>query len=435
MKVAVIICAAGSGLRAGLGGNKALFNIGNMTLLERTLTPFLCHPAVSTTVVVKGAADKLNLHCRAALNNAGKPVLRDSVDTSDGEGFLRDFCGFQGVFDDVYQTEGTQGENNTERRKKNQKAPSAPRSPRYLIVNGGRTRSESVYNALQKLRGFDGLIAVHDAARPFITHEFLTRLFSAAERYGSAVPVLPVAETVKIAEGGRIVASPDRARFFTAQTPQVFAASQLIAAYDKGGEFTDDAALFAEHIGAPHTVEGLPQNVKLTTPADFAAFCPCGFIVGTGFDAHKLVSGRKLILGGVTIPHTKGLLGHSDADALCHAVTDAVLAAAGTGDIGTLFPDTDPKYKDADSVELLKAACKLARQKGFAVNNVSAVIMAEKPKLMPHINAIRGSLAQALNISVDTVALSATTTESLGFTGREEGIAVHAVCSLVKTPF
>jgi 2-C-methyl-D-erythritol 4-phosphate cytidylyltransferase/2-C-methyl-D-erythritol 2,4-cyclodiphosphate synthase len=202
-----------------------------------------------------------------------------------------------------------------------------------------------------------------------------------------------------------------------------------------GSDATDEAAI-VERLGRPVVlVDGDARNVKITAPEDLAfaegLLRPSGAApavrIGNGYDLHRLVPGRNLVLGGVTIPFDKGLAGHSDADAVCHAVTDAILGAVGAGDIGRHFPDTDAAWKDADSLNLLSRACDVVRSKGFAVGNVDVVVIAERPKMSPHADAMRANLARALQMSVDQVSVKGKTNEGVGATGTGEAIAVHAV--------
>ena len=201
---------------------------------------------------------------------------------------------------------------------------------------------------------------------------------------------------------------------------------------------TDEAALAEQAGHAVRLVEGDSRNLKITTPGDLALAESwlqaeqATVRMGIGYDSHRLVEGRPLVLGGVTIPHATGLAGHSDADALCHAITDAVLGAAALGDIGRHFPDTDPRYADADSLELLRIAAALVADAGYLVSNVDAVVVAERPKLAPHVDAIRARLAGALGVRPDQVSVKGKTNEGMGEAGRGEGIVVHAV-ALIRT--
>jgi 2-C-methyl-D-erythritol 4-phosphate cytidylyltransferase/2-C-methyl-D-erythritol 2,4-cyclodiphosphate synthase len=250
------------------------------------------------------------------------------------------------------------------------------------------------------------------------------------------------------APGVRIVArTMPREAMFLAQTPQAFSRDVLEEAISLGREAlttaTDEASL-AEQAGHPVAlVDGESTNIKITTEHDLTVSRALlglrdvgGLMstprVGTGYDLHRLEAGRPLIIGGVTIPHNAGLAGHSDADVLCHAVTDAVLGAAGAGDIGQHFPDTDPRWKGADSIELLKAAVAIVRGAGYSVSNVDAVIIAERPKLAPHIPAMRENLARALGIEMSLVSVKSKTNEKVDALGRNEAIAVHAIAMVTR---
>ena len=269
------------------------------------------------------------------------------------------------------------------------------------VVQGGATRADSVRNGLAAATG--ELVAIHDAARPFISAEVITAALTAAAASGAAAPAVPVKDTIKIADkSGRVVETPDRAALYAVQTPQCFQRTLYLQALDavtgeKASLVTDDCSLF-ELAGLPVTLTaGDYANYKITTKEDLQK--EKTMRIGHGYDVHRLVEDRKLILGGVEVPYEKGLLGHSDADVLLHAVTDAVLGAAALGDIGQHFPPSDPKWKGADSRVLLRAVVALARQKGWTVVNCDATIVAERPKIGPHMPAIRASLAETLGVS------------------------------------
>jgi 2-C-methyl-D-erythritol 4-phosphate cytidylyltransferase/2-C-methyl-D-erythritol 2,4-cyclodiphosphate synthase len=280
-----------------------------------------------------------------------------------------------------------------------------------------------------------------------VSADLIDRTIDAAAESGAALAALPCADTVKYAGdaaggGGLFVERTiPRERVYLAQTPQGFRADVLRAAVAAGralGTATDEAAL-AEAAGFPvRLVAGDPANLKITTRTDLEVARAMterdvdrpGARVGTGYDLHRLVEGRPLILGGVTVAHTHGLAGHSDADVLAHALTDAILGAVAQGDIGRHFPDTDPRWKDADSLAMLAHAVSVARDAGYRVENVDAVVIAERPKLLPHIPAIRASLAARLGVDVDRVSVKGKTNEGVGELGRGEAIAVHAVALL-----
>jgi 2-C-methyl-D-erythritol 4-phosphate cytidylyltransferase/2-C-methyl-D-erythritol 2,4-cyclodiphosphate synthase len=316
------------------------------------------------------------------------------------------------------------------------------------FVAGGARRQDSVCNALDRVSPDADLIVIHDAARPFVTPDLVERVVRVAYEHGAAIAALPVIDTVKQshAEGqdARVIkATLPRQTIFLAQTPQAFRRDLLttaMAAAD-GASVTDEATLI-ERSGHPvHLVEGEPQNIKVTTPADLdRARNMIGQVqsdraaaarIGTGYDLHRLVPDRPLILAGVRIPFERGLIGHSDADIVCHAITDAVLGAAGLGDIGRLFPDSAAKWKDADSLELLKGAMELVHAGGYRVENVDVTVIAEKPRLVPHLDEMRANLARALAVDVAAVSIKGKTNEGVGAIGRGEAMACHAVALLV----
>ena len=297
------------------------------------------------------------------------------------------------------------------------------------IVHGGATRADSVRSGLAAAEG--KLVAIHDAARPFVSEAVITAVLTAAAADGAAAPAVPVKDTIKIADGaGRVAATPDRASLYAVQTPQCFRRSLYLQALsavtgEKASLVTDDCSLF-ELAGLPVTLtEGDYANYKITTKEDLQK--EKTMRIGHGYDVHRLVEDRKLILGGVEIPFEKGLLGHSDADVLLHAVMDAVLGAAALGDIGQHFPDNDPAYKGADSLQLTREVAKIIAAHGYRVGNIDATILCQRPKLAPHIPAMREKIADAFGLPVDAVSVKATTEEHLGFTGEGLGIAAHAV--------
>ena len=300
------------------------------------------------------------------------------------------------------------------------------------VVQGGATRADSVRNGLAAATG--ELVAIHDAARPFVSESVITAALTAAAETGAAAPAVPVKDTVKVADpSGRVLDTPDRATLYAVQTPQCFRRAlytRALAAVtgEKARLVTDDCSLF-ELAGLPvRLTEGDYANYKITTKEDLQK--EKTMRIGHGYDVHRLVEDRKLIMGGVEIPYEKGLLGHSDADVLTHAVMDALLGAAALGDIGRHFPDTDPAYAGADSLKLLDHVVELLEEKGYQVGNMDATILAQKPKLAPYIEKMRDNLAARMKVEPDQVNVKATTEEKLGFTGAEEGIATHAVALL-----
>ena len=293
---------------------------------------------------------------------------------------------------------------------------------RIRVVTGGKTRTESVRRALEAATG--EIVLVHDAARPYVSEAVIRDCIASVKKYGSGIPALPTADTVCAAEGGEMTFSYGKT-LFAVQTPQGFYTEDLRRAYRLAkGEYADDSAVYAAFCRPPRLCAGGAENRKLTFAADF----PPRYAVGEGFDCHAFAAGRKLVLGGVEIPHDRGLLGHSDADVLTHAVMDALLSAVGEGDIGVQFPDTDPAYRGISSMLLLERVMQIVARKGRRVESLSAVLMAEKPKLKNFLPAIAENLAAAVGIPY--VGLYVTKLEGLGFVGREEGICARAAVLL-----
>lgn len=313
------------------------------------------------------------------------------------------------------------------------------------VVPGGAQRQDSVEQGVEALAGPWEYVAIHDGARPLVTEGILAAVCRDAMAHGAATAAVPSKDTCKLADGaGFVAATPARDRLWAVQTPQAFSLALYREALGKaraaGQSYTDDCQLIEAAGGSVKLTMGDYRNIKLTTPEDLlAARAYVGgeggkktVRIGYGYDVHRLVEGRKLILAGVEVPFEKGLLGHSDADVIAHAVADALLGAAALGDIGHLFPDTDPRYAGADSLKLLGEVCRLLREKGFSIGNIDATLLAQRPKIAPHIVQMRENLAAACGIVVDQVSVKATTEERLGFTGREEGMAASAVCLLER---
>lgn len=308
------------------------------------------------------------------------------------------------------------------------------------ICEGGAERPDTVRNGLRALPAAVDLVAVHDGARPLARVALVEALVAAAREHGAAVPALPVADTLKrSADGTATRETVDRRGLYTVQTPQVFRRDWLQAAYDDAatGGFagTDDAA-YVERLGHPvQLVPGDRENLKVTLPADLdhAERLLQGrsrHRTGFGYDVHRLEPGRPLVLGGVELEHPTGLEGHSDADVLLHAISDALLGAACLGDIGLHFPNTDPRYRGASSLDLLREVARLLRAAGFHPEHVDATLIAEAPKIRPHVDRMRANIAAAVGLSPDQVSVKATTSEGLGFAGRQEGMATHAVATV-----
>lgn len=310
-------------------------------------------------------------------------------------------------------------------------------------ANGGETRQDSVRLGLEALadRVAPRFVLIHDGARPFASPDLIARASAAANAHGAAVPCLELSDTIKEVDSGRIIATPARTAFRTVQTPQAFAFDLILTAHRKAAQagqngLTDDAAV-AEWAGHEVRIfEGERENMKITTADDFSRAEAklmrelLDVRTGQGFDVHAFGPGDHVWLGGIKVPHDHALLGHSDADVLSHAITDAILGAISDGDIGSHFPPSDPQWRGAASSIFLAAAAQKLRERGGMLSHIDATIICERPKIGPHREAIRASIAEITGISADRVALKATTSERLGFTGREEGIAALAVATV-----
>ena len=316
--------------------------------------------------------------------------------------------------------------------------------PKLRIVPGGAERVDSVRAGLEALEDAAAdKVLIHDAARPFLSEAQIAALLQALETADGALPALHVSDTLKRTDrDGYVSATADRAGLHRAQTPQAFRRAALHAAYagwPAGETPTDDAQLVERAGGRVVLTAGDPMLMKATYPEDFEMMDRLAGAArltrtGMGYDAHRFGPGESVWLCGVEIPHTHGLVGHSDADAGLHAITDALLGAVGEGDIGDHFPPTDPKWKGASSDLFLKHAAELVIGKGGTIVNVDVTLICERPKIKPHRAAMRERVAAILNLPLDRVSVKATTTEGMGFTGREEGIASQAVAT-VETPF
>ncbi|MDE7164531.1 MAG: 2-C-methyl-D-erythritol 4-phosphate cytidylyltransferase [Clostridiales bacterium] len=365
---AVIVCA-GKGERSGLPYNKVLHHIGHKTVLEMTLDAFRQTKIGHITVVT---------------SEADFSAIRDIT----------------AAYDDI------------------------------SVVIGGATRSLSVQAGLNA-HACD-IVLIHDGARPYVTPDIIDRAIDSAILYGSGIAAVPAVDTVKRVQPDGVAHSLPRAQLYNAQTPQAFRYAEIMDAYTgANGTFTDDAEVYENAGYSPRLVDGSYDNIKVTTPNDFIVI-PKSCRIGVGFDVHRLTESRKLILGGVTIDYELGLLGHSDADVLTHAIMDALLSAANLPDIGVLFPDNDDKYLGISSITLLKEVLRHVESGGLKIGNISAVIIAQKPKLAPVIMDIRSSLACALGIDVTQINISATTTEKLGIIGEGNAIAASASCILTE---
>ena len=307
------------------------------------------------------------------------------------------------------------------------------------VVYGGATRQDSVLNGLAALPEDAQMVAIHDAARPFVSSGLIHALIDAAEENGAAVPGTPMTDTVKIMDQeGFAVDTPERSRLCAVQTPQVFRLKPLMEVHrrakEEGVPATDDASLYEKYAGRVSVVmmPDCQDNIKVTTQQDVEKFMPMPVPrVGQGYDAHRLVEGRDLILCGVNIPYEKGLLGHSDADVAVHALMDALLGAAGQGDIGRHFPDSDMRYKGISSMKLLECVMELLKERGLVPTNVDVTIVAQRPKLKDYMAEMKENLCNALNLEETYVNVKATTTEKMGFEGEGQGISAQAVALLI----
>jgi 2-C-methyl-D-erythritol 4-phosphate cytidylyltransferase/2-C-methyl-D-erythritol 2,4-cyclodiphosphate synthase len=380
--VAALIVAAGKGLRAGGGTPKQYRPLGGRPLLAHSIGAFARHPRVGRIQVV--------------INPEDRPLYDAAV------GGL-----------------------------------SLPEP-----VAGGAARQDSVRHGLLALKeAAPDLVLVHDAARPFVSHDVITRVLDALGQHDGAIPALPISDTLKRGQDGLVVETIARDALFGAQTPQGFRYAAICDAHlaTAGRALTDDAAV-AEAAGlSVALVEGAPDNVKLTSAEDFLRAermlaQASSMRIGHGFDVHRFVPGDHVWLCGVRVPHERGLEGHSDADAGLHAITDALLGAIGAGDIGAHFPPSDEKWRSASSDIFLRHAAELVRAKGGTIENVDVTLICERPKVAPHRHAMIERIAAVLEIAPSRVSVKATTSERLGFTGRGEGLAAEAV-ACVRLPF
>ena len=390
MYVVAIIAAAGQGRRFGAEQPKQLMKVGGRSLLHRSVEAFARSSRVDEVIVA--APPGADAAFAAGLETFGKPVR---------------------------------------------------------MVGGGPRRQDSVANAFDAAPPHADLVVIHDAARAFVSQDLIERTIDAAVQDGAAIAAAPAHDTVKrgtrVGDGHVVRGTIPRDEVFLAQTPQAFRRDVLADAVRLGrsGVEATDEAMLAEQAGhVVRIVESDETNLKVTTPRDLTfgevlvGTAPASDIqhsacrVGIGYDLHRLVEGRPLILGGVAIPFERGPQGHSDGDAVAHALTDAVLGAVAAGDIGRHFPDTDPRWKGIDSVFMLQAAVELARDKGFAIESADVVVILERPKLLPHLPAMTERLAGALGIEAARVSVKGKTNEGVDAIGRGEAIAVHAVAVL-----
>jgi len=386
-RVAAVVVAAGRGERAGGEVPKQYRAIGGVPVVRRALAPFLMHPEIGPVVPVIHPNDEKSFREATAGLDTLPPVA------------------------------------------------------------GGASRQASVRAGLEALRkAAPDLVLIHDAARPFLSGALIGRAVAAGFEHGAAVPAIPVADTVKkIDEQATVVETLDRSRLRLVQTPQAFAFGMIVEAHRRAAaagveDFSDDAAL-AEWAG--HRVSVFPgeaANVKLTTNDDFARAealqlsALADVRIGNGFDVHAFAEGDHVMLGGVRIPHSRGVVGHSDADVALHALVDAILGALAEGDIGTHFPPTDPQWRGAASERFLAFACERVRARAGMIAHLDVTIVCEAPRVGPHRDAMRARIAAIAGIAADRVAVKATTSERLGFTGRREGIVAMATAT-VRLPW
>lgn len=319
--------------------------------------------------------------------------------------------------------------------------------PARVLKTGGASRAQTVYQTLEALShtvADEDLVLVHDAARPLVDPSDVSRLIDESCRVieegtaAGAVLTIPVWDTVKRVDGeGYFSQDIDRTGLVRVATPQCFAYGLLKKALADNLSATDESSAVRNAGGRVLAVESSARNIKLTRPQDIEDAnrllrSDMQIRIGIGYDSHRLVENRRFILGGIEIPHTLGLAGHSDADALLHAITDAILGAARLGNIGTFFPDTDPRFKDADSAVLLRTAFEAVKKAGWRVGNVDAVVVAQKPKLNPHVSAMQRRIEELLELEDGAVSVKPKTNEKLGFEGREEGVSTQAVVLLER---
>lgn len=387
--VAALIVAAGRGLRAGAESPKQYRRLAGAPVLCHTLAPFVADERIGTVLVVIG--------------------IGDAVRYDEAIGHL----------------------------------PDASRARLAPPIDGGETRQDSVRAGLEALAaaGFVGSVLVHDAARPFVSQALIERAITASTENLAAIPALSVTDTVKrVDAAGRIEETLPRERLVFVQTPQAFAFQPLLVAHRDAhaaaaGGFTDDSAImeWAGHRVA--TFAGDPMNLKLTYPGDFELAeqrltRPLVTRIGTGYDVHAFTDGDHVWLGGIRIPHSRGVTAHSDGDVALHALTDAILGALADGDIGSHFPPSDPQWRGASSDRFLAFAADRVRQRGGRIDHLDLSIVCEGPKVGPHREAIRARIAEIVGLRLDQVGTKATTSERLGFTGRGEGLAALATATI-----
>ncbi len=376
-KTTVIIPAAGCGRRINCGENKAWLNLCGKPLISYSLHQFRMHPDINEIIIVVSPDD------------VEKAIQLISIPNNDI----------------------------TEK-----------------VVCGGDERYDSVWNGLQSVNADTDIVLIHDAARPFITQSIISNSIATAAKKGAFVTAIPVSDSLKVVDNTRVTDKiVDRSIMWSAQTPQGGKYKLLYDAYadaiEKNLRLTDDAGIISAYGHTVYTSPGSPENFKITWPDDLKLaekLVRSNMKTGFGYDVHRLIEGRDLIIGGVRIPYISGLLGHSDADVLIHAIMDALLGAAALGDIGKHFPDTDSTYKGISSIELLKKVTAKLSEAGFSICNIDSTLVAQAPKISPFIDDMRKNISVATGLNIENISVKATTTEGLGFTGTGEGMAAYA---------
>ncbi len=368
-RICAVICAAGKGLRAGFSKNKLLVCIDGEPVLTHTLRAFDLD-VIDEILVAHSPEDAAEIQALSA-----------------------DFS-------------------------------------KVKLVQGGETRTQTVYNALRATES--EIVLIHDGARPFVSRGVIENCIQSVLQFGSGICALPCTDTIAVkSENDEIVNVPNRDTLVRIQTPQGFFRADILSAYEKAmasanASYTDDSSVYAKYCALPRLCDGAEENVKLTHYADFKRLektARCGF----GVDTHAFGKAQDyIVLAGVKIPSESGLIAHSDGDVLVHALMDALLSAAGLRDIGYYFPDTDEKYKGASSMTMLAQVMKMLQSQGYGVQNVSIAVQAEKPRLAKYIETMKNALAQALEIPTQAVGVSAGTNEGLGYVGEGKGITVNA---------
>lgn len=376
MNCAVIVVAAGKGTRVGGAIPKQWRALNGRTVAEHAMQAFSAHPAVSKRIIVLNP------------NDIGANLWTDT--------------------------------------------------PGVEVIAGGASRTASVRAGLAAIDADINTVLIHDAARPLVDADLIDRVLAALDTADGAAPAVAVTDALWRGERGTVAGTADREGLFRAQTPQGFRTAALKAAYDAfDGDAADDVAVARAAGLGVRIVEGSERNLKITFEADFDRAAQLmgktmDIRTGNGFDVHRFGPGDHVVLCGVKVPYTRALMGHSDADVGMHAVTDAIYGALAEGDIGQHFPPSDPQWKGAESHIFLRHACDLARAKGYEIGNADCTLICETPKIGPHAVQMRAAMADIMGVEVDQMSVKATTSERLGFTGREEGIAALASVTLVR---